>query len=344
MQWLAGLDVRGVLLMAAVLMVTRAGLVRSRRLPVMLRDTLTQIAEVSLVSLVVVFLIIHRFLFQLFFIPSGSMIPTLAIQDRIIVNKWAYRAQSPKRGEVVVFRAPRAASEEPCDFIKRIVGLPGETVRVVPDTLCLDGRPLAPIILASEARSLRDGLLVPDEADLRVCGNRLRVNGTTVLLAATGGKVQQVGRALTVDGRIEYVAEANETLRQRPLRVRTDGVHGEGTVVSGTSRERLTVVIGKRLSLVPGFVSVNGRRLQEPYLKETPRYAMAPIRLGTGRYLVLGDNRNNSKDSHFWGALDGSRIVGRAEAICWPQSRARWLGGDGENMPTGVQVAHAVGR
>src|SRR3954470_1768028 len=168
MQWLTGLDVRGVLLMAAVLMITRVGLARSRRLPATVRETLTQLTEVSLVSLVVVFLIIHRFLFQLFFIPSGSMIPTLAIQDRIIVNKWAYRAQSPRRGEVVVFRAPRAASEEPCDFIKRVVGLPGETVQVVPDTLYLDGRPIAPIILASEAKSLRDGLLVPDEADVRV--------------------------------------------------------------------------------------------------------------------------------------------------------------------------------
>src|SRR3954452_8132092 len=119
MQWLTGLDVRGVLLMAAVLMIARAGLLRTRRLPTLVRDTLAQFAEISLVSLVVVFLVIHRFLIQLFFIPSGSMIPTLAIQDRIIVNKWAYQAQSPKRGEVVVFRAPRAASEEPCDFIKR---------------------------------------------------------------------------------------------------------------------------------------------------------------------------------------------------------------------------------
>src|SRR5215212_5926410 len=132
MQWLTSLDLRGVLLIAAVLMITRAGLLRTRRLPAMVRDTLKHLAEVSLVSLVVVFLVIHRFLFQLFFIPSGSMIPTLAIQDRIIVNKWAYRAQTPKRGEVVVFRAPRAASDEPCDFIKRIVGLRGETVRVVP--------------------------------------------------------------------------------------------------------------------------------------------------------------------------------------------------------------------
>ena len=60
--------------------------------------------------------------------------------------------------------------------------------------------------------------------------------------------------------------------------------------------------------------------------RETPRYAMAPLHLGPGHYLVLGDNRNNSRDSHYWGALSGSRIVGRAEAIYWPPRRACWLG------------------
>ena len=72
-------------------------------------------------------------------------------------------------------------------------------------------------------------------------------------------------------------------------------------------------------------MSVNDRPLQESYTRQTPRYAMAPVRVGPGQYLVLGDNRNNSKDSHFWGTLDGRRIVGRAEAIYWPASRARWL-------------------
>jgi hypothetical protein len=52
---------------------------------------------------------------------------------------------------------------------------------------------------------------------------------------------------------------------------------------------------------------------------------MAPLRLAAGQYLVLGDNRNNSKDGHEWGALDGALIQGRAEAIYWPMNRARWF-------------------
>jgi signal peptidase I len=336
MQWLSVLDVRSVLLIAGVLMIARAALPRSRRLPTLLRDTLARCSEVALVSVVVVFLIINRFLFQLFFIPSGSMIPTLAIQDRILVNKWAYHQQRPRRGEVVVFHAPRAASEEPCDFIKRVVGLPGETVCVVPDTLYLDGQPLAPIILASEAKSPHDGLLVPDEAEIRVEGNRLLVNEKAALLAAPGGKVQQVNQLLMVDGRAERSLDPGEAIRTRPLLPSSDGIRLGGTVVSSTARERLIVVKGQRLTLRPGYVCVNGRPLAESYVRQTPRYAMAPVRLGEGQYLVLGDNRNNSRDSHYWGALDGRRIVGRADAIYWPFSRAHWLGAEPRLAHAGV--------
>src|SRR5215211_398959 len=98
MQWLAGLDVRTVLLMVGMLFVARVLFSRSRRLPALARTTLTQVTEVALASVVIVFLIIHRFLFQLFFIPSESMVPTLAVQDRILVNKWAYQVAKPQRG------------------------------------------------------------------------------------------------------------------------------------------------------------------------------------------------------------------------------------------------------
>jgi signal peptidase I len=273
--------------------------------------------------MVVVFLILYRFLFQLFFIPSGSMIPTLAVQDRIVVNRWVYHLHPPHRGDVVVFHAPPAASEEPADFIKRVVGLPGETISVVPDTLYLDGRPLVPVVLASEAQSPRDGLLVPDDAKVTVEPDRVVVNGQTVLMASSGSAVT-LGRALVVDGQVVRELAPGETVRRRPIRARYDGISGEGAVLSGKSR--LVVVKGRHLSLRPGHVCIDGRPLPETCPRESPRYAMAPVHLAAGHYLVLGDNRNNSRDSHFWGALDGSRIIGRTEAICWPPQRACWLG------------------
>lgn len=330
MEWLAGLSVRTVLIIVAVLLAMRTGIARglSGRLPDLLRDTLREIIEITLVSVVVVFLVLHRFLFQLFFIPSGSMIPTLAIQDRILVNKWVYRFHLPRRGDIVIFHAPRAASEEPKDYVKRVVGLPGETVSVVPDTVYLDGRPLASIVLCSEARRTSEGLLVADEARVRVQADRVLVDGHEVLITAERGRVQWLGPSLIVDGRVELALNPGESLRLRPLRPTWDGIQAEGWVVSSTERPRLVVVKGRRLSLRPGYVCVNGQPLPETYTAQGPRYHMKPVRLAVGQYLMLGDNRNNSRDSHLWGPLDGRRIVGRVEAIYWPFPRACWMGSE----------------
>lgn len=336
MEWLAELDVRAVLILLGGLLVARAGVMRSRRLPGLLREILTQGTEVSLVSMVVVFLIFQRFVFQRFYIPSGSMIPTLAIHDQIVVNPLVYHLHPPHRGDVVVFHAPPEASEEPADFIKRVVGLPGETVTVVPDMVYLDGKPLVPIALASEAQSTRDGLLVPDDAQVSVKPGRVVVNGQTVLMTSANGQALRLGQALVVGGQVVRQLAPHEALRRRPIRAARDGIRGEGTVLSPTRQSRLVIVRGRRLSLCPGHVCINGRPLPESYPLESPRYAMAPIHLAAGQYLVLGDNRNNSRDSHYWGALSGSRIIGRAEAIYWPLKRACWLGENRQMLHAGL--------
>ena len=73
-------------------------------------------------------LIIRALLVQVFWIPSSSMEPTLNIQDRIVVNKFIYRFQKPQRFDVVVFRFPGKETKK--DFIKRVIGLPGEKVEI----------------------------------------------------------------------------------------------------------------------------------------------------------------------------------------------------------------------
>ena len=97
-------------------------------------------------------LLIKTFLVQAFFIPSESMVPTLRINDRVLVNKLVYRLREPRRGEIIVFVAEHDTTAENrsflrkvrdtltegfgvsqpahLDFIKRIVGLPGETVEM----------------------------------------------------------------------------------------------------------------------------------------------------------------------------------------------------------------------
>jgi signal peptidase I len=72
-------------------------------------------------------LIIRQFYFGVFWIPSESMTPTLNVYDRLIVNKYVYHFREPKRLQVVVFKYPLDPKN---DFVKRIIGLPGEKLEI----------------------------------------------------------------------------------------------------------------------------------------------------------------------------------------------------------------------
>lgn len=87
-------------------------------------------------------LIVRVFLLASFFIPSGSMISTLNVGDRVLVNKMAYRLHDIHRGDVVVFERPPALAASPNikDLIKRVIGLPGETVELRDGHVVIDGR------------------------------------------------------------------------------------------------------------------------------------------------------------------------------------------------------------
>ena len=109
-------------------------------------------------------LLLQTFLVQAFYIPSESMVPTLEVGDRVLVNKLSHELREPQRGEVVVFRhddrgAPSraegglerlwrtivsgfGASAEETDFIKRVIGLPGETIELRGGALFIDGAPV----------------------------------------------------------------------------------------------------------------------------------------------------------------------------------------------------------
>lgn len=90
-------------------------------------------------------LAVRTFVIQTFYIPSGSMEPTLNIGDRILVFKLAYDFTSPTTGDVVVFKAPPAehcGDPSVTDLVKRIVGLPGQTIWSEQNTIFIDGNPL----------------------------------------------------------------------------------------------------------------------------------------------------------------------------------------------------------
>ena len=94
---------------------------------------------------VLVAVLLRAFVVQTFFIPSGSMEPTLQVGDRILVNKLSYHLHDVSRGDIVVFGRPQAENcggPEVNDLVKRVIGLPGDSVSLHQGRVYIDGRPL----------------------------------------------------------------------------------------------------------------------------------------------------------------------------------------------------------
>jgi signal peptidase I len=101
---------------------------------------------VLVVAAIAIALVIKTYLFQAFYIPSRSMVPTLEVGDRVLVNKLSYDLHDVNRGDIVVFEASpnrdwqRAGID---DLVKRVIALPGETLTQCEgqaDRLCIDGK------------------------------------------------------------------------------------------------------------------------------------------------------------------------------------------------------------
>jgi signal peptidase I len=133
------------------------------------RSGLGELPLLLVVALVLAFLI-KTFLVQAFYIPSGSMMDTLQINDRVLVEKVSFRFREPERGEIIVFRRPGIevdrgpaavlrsffeglgiiAPDAEIDLIKRVVGLPGETLEITDGIVRVDG------VLLTEPYTLPD--------------------------------------------------------------------------------------------------------------------------------------------------------------------------------------------
>ena len=84
-------------------------------------------------------LIIRQFIIQTSLIPSGSMIPTMKVNDRLFVNKFIYRFTSPKNGDIVVFKSPTGDGK---DYVKRCIGVPGDTISIKKGFVFVNNKPL----------------------------------------------------------------------------------------------------------------------------------------------------------------------------------------------------------
>jgi len=93
---------------------------------------------ILLVSFALVFGFVRPFVVEAFYIPSESMVPTLRVGDRVLVNKFIYRFAEPARRDVIVFESVEGGNE---DLIKRVVGVPGDRISVRGGKLLVNGEP-----------------------------------------------------------------------------------------------------------------------------------------------------------------------------------------------------------
>lgn len=284
--------------------------------------SVAEIAESLAVAMGLVFLLIRPFFVQAFFIPSESMEPTLLghdrptkVHDHILVNKAVYRLRAPKRDEIIVFAAPPEALEmssmagsiaegRNTDYIKRVIGVEGDVIYVEPGYLMVDGNRIDRMVLQQWIAN-QEGVL-PQNL-------RLKLTSSGVILD---------GKKLSKDELLSYL--------------NSNGVGSDSV----------------KLEIHPGVVVRNGKRLNEPFTAEDPMSAYPDpaddywpsvqkavakkklelvhqdghlaIKVGKGELFMMGDNRNHSSDSRFWGPLDRDRVLGRSMFIFWPFDRMHW--------------------
>jgi signal peptidase I len=182
--------------------------------------------------------LLRVFVLQVFFIPSSSMVPTLAVDDRIVVEKVTYRFRDPQRGDVIVFagqssgrveatpdddgavvRALRALGTatglvppDPSDLVKRLIGLPGDEVAVVDGVLQVNGQPYAEDYLTGPVASDFGPVLVPDGTYFFLGDNRRNSADSRGSLGFVAQE-RVIGRAVAVVWPFE---NASSLLGQRP--------------------------------------------------------------------------------------------------------------------------------
>lgn len=211
----------------------------------------------SFFPVILIVFCLRSFLVEPFKIPSGSMIPTLLVGDFILVNKYTYGVRlpvinlkvfdmnKPRRGEVMVFRYPEDPS---MDYIKRIVGLPGDLV------------------------AYRN--------------KRLTINGSPV-------HMKPIGEYTYVESGINYV-------------------YSRGYVES-IDENKYTIIINP----VMPSIQISGVRKFPSYENCDYNHSGFTCKVPAGNYFTMGDNRDSSSDSRYWGFVPERNIVGKAFMVWW---------------------------
>lgn len=241
--------------------------------------TVAETAESLAMAFALVFLIIRPFLVQAYFIPTGSMNPGLLRDDHLLANKFIYRVRAPRHGEVAVFKAPPALAkiEGNKDFIKRVIGVPGDTIEVRQGLVYINDRPY---------------------------------------------NHSQIEDLFGVQRMTDYGQETWIKFHKNYLTITQDGSTRK------ISKKELAETVGysdAKVEIRPGVVIRNGKPLDEPYTTEDPNYDYPKKKAPPRSLFMMGDNRNNSLDSHVWGFLPMEFVQGKAMFNFWPPRRIRLI-------------------
>jgi len=317
-EMLANLNILWILAIVGGLTVIRLALVPLRSDAA---RSAAEILESGMIAIALVFLIIRPFVLQAFFIPSPSMEPTLLGKnnsgDHILVNKFVYRLGKPQRDDVVVFLAPPAAMEGDPEFIKRLIGLPGDRLQAVGGYVTVNGR------LFNHA-DLRSALALAGEF-----GPEAQANGGAVDQA--DHHVRFVEGGVLADKRLIPVGRLAGILTGQP---HLPAVVHPGFVVRNGQRQAepfiaedpdydLTIFHGEPLKhnydLTQATYKWGDQQISPAEYMKDAAQPTEPV--PAGYYLMMGDNRNDSNDGTNWGPLEARRVVGKAEFIFWPPPR-----------------------
>ena len=134
---------------------------------------------VPIVCALLIVLLVRHFIVGMYYIPSGSMIPTLNINNQVVVTKFTYRFEEPKRGDIVVFKYPvnekEGLHEE--DYVKRLIGKPGETLEIKNNQVYINGEPIQEPYVASDTNMPDFGpVTIPDHQYFMMGDNRNHSN------------------------------------------------------------------------------------------------------------------------------------------------------------------------
>lgn len=289
-DWLANISLEYVIAAVVVLLIARLLFGKGKSATA---KSAAEIAESALIAIVLVFLIIRPFVVQAFYIPSGSMRPTLLERDHILVNKFVYRFKEPNYGDIVVFKSPPEATNpqyvmDGAEWNKVV----GEVVAPVGDEGAVKVRTKTP-----------DKIGRVDEIFVTGKNGRGQLMSIEKLYADDGDVIVKFSDADN--------AESAESLTGAELRI------SEKDYI-----KRLIARAGDIIEVREGEgVFRNGELLTEPYIMDIPQYDYGPIKVPEGMVFVMGDNRNNSNDSHEWGPLEQERVIGKALFRFWPLYR-----------------------